>query len=121
MFFLTLDIAEAEAPKYEPVYPVDLPEYKHYAYDVIRDTWGEEQWESFNTIVEKESSWVSTAQNPHSTAFGYMQFLNMTWSGVGCEKTIDPDTQIDCGVRYIQNRYSTPDDALSFHVEHNWY
>ena len=141
--FLTLSIAEAKAPstqltteitdlnkstnsvlvaKTVPPSPLDtLPEYKHYAYRQIESKWGASEWVAFDNIVRKESNWVATAQNPTSTAFGTMQFLNSTWALVGCTRTVDQDKQIDCGIKYIEVVYGTPSKAIQFHRQNNWY
>jgi len=141
--FLTLSIAEAKAPstqltteitdlnkstnsvlvaKTVPPSPLDtLPEYKHYAYRQIESKWGASEWVAFDNIVRKESNWVATAQNPTSTAFGTMQFLNSTWALVGCTRTVDQDKQIDCGIKYIEQRYGTPSKAIQFHLLNNYY
>ena len=117
--FFSADVLESS--EYKPNYPKGLPEYKQYAYDVVVYTWGSQQWEYFDKIVEKESSWIKTAQNPYSTAYGLMQFLDSTWEGVDCEKTSIAKEQIKCGVKYIENRYDTPQEAVIFHEKNNWY
>lgn len=75
------------------------------------------------THVPRDCDWTKRnhAQNPDSTAYGIGQFLNSTWETVGCEKTSNPKRQIDCMVDYIDQRYDGPDDAVSFHIENNWY
>jgi len=83
--------------------------------------WGDDQWGALETLVEKESSWNPTAQNPTSTAFGLFQFLDSTWAGVGASKTSDPAAQTQAGLQYIKNRYGSPQAALNFHLQNNWY
>lgn len=68
-----------------------------------------------------ESGWVSSAQNPTSTAFGIGQFLNSTWSTVGMQKTSDPRLQVLAMAKYIRQRYGSPSNALAFHNRKNWY
>lgn len=94
---------------------------KLYAQSLVIKQWGFKEWESFDTLVHKESSWNHKAQNQKSTATGLMQFLNATWDDVGCERTFDPKVQLDCGVEYIAQRYGTPSKALSFHLRNGWY
>ena len=72
-------------------------------------------------IISHESSFRPTAQNPTSTAYGMFQFLNTTWATVGCVKTSDAYQQSVCGLRYIQRRYHTPEQAWAFWQAHNWY
>jgi membrane-bound lytic murein transglycosylase MltF len=119
---LTLNIASAEAPNItEEITLPDVPDYKQYALMRVVEEWSLDEWEAFNKIVQKESSWNNTAQNPNSTAYGTMQFLDSTWETVGCEKTIDQNKQIDCGIKYIKQRYGSPQKAYKFHLLHNWY
>jgi hypothetical protein len=94
---------------------------KDSAYWKIVRKWGEAEWEAFNLVILKESNWNPKAQNPKSSAYGLGQFLNSTWQGVGCEKTDDPYVQIDCTIKYIEQRYGTPRKALDFHLKNNWY
>ena len=119
---LTLESAQAEAPA--PIDEMELPqvpEYKEYALRRVVEEWSLDEWESFNKLVQKESSWNNEAQNPVSTAFGTMQFLDSTWKTVGCVKTIDQNKQIDCGIKYIKARYGSPQKALQFHLQNNHY
>lgn len=119
---LTLESARAEAPSpIDEISLPDVPEYKQYALKRVVEEWSLDEWEAFNTLVQKESSWNNTAQNPNSTAFGTMQFLNSTWATVGCAKTIDQNKQIDCGIKYIKQRYGSPQKTLNFHLQNNHY
>jgi len=72
-----------------------------YEYKCVSRLWG------------KESAWDYLADNPHSSAFGIPQILNMT--------TENPWAQINLGLKYIKHRYQTPCKALSFHNKHGWY
>lgn len=83
--------------------------------------WTGSQWNAFNQLVMKESGWNNNAQNPTSTAFGIGQFLNSTWGSYGIPKTSDPKQQITAMIRYIKARYGNPQNALNFHLQHNWY
>lgn len=80
-----------------------------------------DEWYYFDKIITKESHWKSDAQNPHSTAYGLAQFLNSTWKSVGCVKTSDPYTQIDCAILYIDQRYGSAEKAWQFHTINNFY
>ena len=66
-----------------------------------------------NDLWFKESRWNHLARNPKSSAFGIPQLLNLT--------TKNPYTQIDKGLAYIKSRYSTPCNALAFHVRKGYY
>lgn len=97
------------------------PTVKEYAEQMVLKTFGEGQWGHFDAIIKKESRWISTAQNPRSSAYGLGQFLNSTWATVGCKKTTDPYKQIDCTVKYVKKNYKTPALALKYHLVHNYY
>ena len=75
--------------------------------------WTGGQWDALRTLWSNESGWNNNAQNPTSTAYGIAQFLNSTWASVGAVKTSDPVQQIAAGLRYIQQSYGTPANALS--------
>lgn len=72
------------------------------------------EWKALFALWDKESRWDYTADNPHSTAYGIPQLLNMD------EKT-PMARQIELGLKYIQTRYGTPTRALAFHNRHGWY
>jgi hypothetical protein len=61
------------------------------------------------------------SQNPNSTAYGLMQFLDTTWKGTGIQKTSDPVQQLIAGKKYIEDRYGTVDDAKAFRQKNGWY
>lgn len=80
-----------------------------------------EQWAAVDWIINKESSWNPTAQNPTSTAYGLFQFLDTTWSTVGATKTDNPKLQAEAGAAYIKQRYGDPLGAKRFWEANNWY
>ena len=104
----------------EPIPPVILSP-KEYAEKIITDRWGYFEWLDFRELIQRESKWIPTAQNPKSTAYGLGQFLNSTWKSVGCVKTSDPVIQLDCTADYVAQRYGSPSKALKFHKTNNWY
>lgn len=84
--------------------------------------WGRgSQWNDLVKLVNSESGFRNTAQNPHSTAFGMFQFLDSTWKGYTYPKTADAHKQSVDGMEYIKGRYGSPSKAWSFHKSHNWY
>ena len=83
--------------------------------------WTGEQWAALDWIVQHESSWNPTAQNPTSTAYGLFQFLDSTWATVGASKTSDPSAQIQAGLAYIAQRYGNPLNAQAFWQANGWY
>jgi len=82
--------------------------------------WGTE-WNSIVLIINGESKWCETAQNPWTSAFGLGQFLNSTWAGVGISKTTDPLLQAEAMMVYISGRYGTPSRAWAWKSVHGWY
>lgn len=95
-------------------------------------------------IIQFESSYKWTAQNPRSTAYGLFQFLNTTWAGTGVPKSralanAKYNGKSDfvaagvgrvqywkywmcvAGLRYIKNRYKTPAKARAFQKKNGWY
>lgn len=90
----------------------------------VADTYGwgaGPEWDSLAWLIQHESSWNATAQNPTSTAYGLFQFLNSTWAGTGIPKTSDPRLQAIAGLRYISSRYHDPIGARAFWEGHRWY
>lgn len=78
--------------------------------------WTGQQWLDLVTLGNKESGWNPNALNPSSGACGIPQALP-------CSKLPDHSVtgQITWMLDYIQQRYSTPSNALAFHYAHNWY
>ena len=102
-----------------------------YAKETASLQWGRGQFQYFDKIISKESmGWtVTTAHYPtgytttgvKSSAYGLGGFLDATWEGVGCVKTDNPYTQVECTAQYITDRYGTPELAWEFHRKNNWY
>jgi hypothetical protein len=115
--------SKAEAPLLEISVPLELQSnpIKKFAYNQVRLRWDESHWESFDLLIQAESSWRPTAQNPKSTAFGLGQFLNSTWGIVGYTKSEDPEIQIMATIEYVSKRYGDPKDAWKFHLKNRWY
>jgi len=98
--------------------------YQEYGKYLIAEKWGQSQWDSFNKIILRESSWTHTvAHYPtgytvdgiKSSAHGLGGFLDKTWGSVDCVKTDDGFKQVECTIRYIEQRYGTPDEAMAYH------
>lgn len=115
-YFLTFDVTIAEPAPVEIPLGVEMS-YQEYASTLVPS----DQREAFFELIRRESGWNPTAQNPHSTAYGIGQFLDSTWATVGCEKTSNAKTQLDCMAEYIEQRFETPAKALLFHDKNNWY
>lgn len=72
------------------------------------------EWKALFTLWNKESRWDYTANNPHSSAYGIPQMLNMP-------EDTPMIKQIDLGLKYIKHRYGSPSKALAFHNHNGWY
>ena len=117
MFIRTQTVIVEKCNK--PIVFVSLSEMKKMAKQIARGkvlaTYkSNHEWKSLFTLWNRESRWDYTADNPHSTAYGIPQLLNMD------EKT-PMVRQIELGLTYIQHRYGTPTKALAFHNRHGWY
>lgn len=79
------------------------------------------EWDALVWIIDHESGWRNTAQNPTSSAYGLFQFLDPTWADYGGHKTSDPTIQAQLGLKYIKARYGDPIKAKAFWQSHHWY
>ena len=70
---------------------------KLYAHNELRDY---KQFDCYNRLIHKESSWNYKARNHSHYGLGQMR---STWYG-----TLSPRKQIKVHLRYIEHRYSTP-------------
>ena len=84
--------------------------------------WGADQFACYNNIIIRESNWIVTADNPHSSAYGIPQALpGKKMASFGADWRTNPVTQIKWGLGYIASRYGSPCSAWSHSVNHNWY
>jgi len=88
---------------------------KHYGWNTGA------QWADLVALVNSESHFNNSAQNPTSTAYGMFQFLDATWKNYGFKKTSDPHQQAVAGLTYIKSRYGDPAKAWSYHKKHGSY
>lgn len=79
------------------------------------------EMEALTWVINHESGFNPTAQNPHSTAYGIFQFLDSTWGDVGGHKTSDARLQAIYGMRYIAARYGDPIGAMKHWQALGWY
>jgi hypothetical protein len=85
-------------------------------------SWGEDQFSCYNSIIMRESKWIVSADNPHSSAFGIPQALpGKKMAAFGADWRTNPATQIRWGLDYVHDRYGTPCGAWSFKRGHGWY
>lgn len=79
------------------------------------------QWQDLVNVINAESGFNNTAQNPTSTAYGMFQFLDSTWATVGARKTSNPLAQAVAGMKYIKSRYGSPSAAWAHEQQFHWY
>lgn len=65
-------------------------------------------------LIDRESDWNHKAANPHSTAFGLFQQLNLN-------PAASKQKQIRLGLTYVEHRYGTACAALKHHDLKGWY
>lgn len=118
---LMLNVAQADAPIGEvKIYPKGLPEQKHFAYDIVKETWGEYQWEFFDDLINRESGWRSDVKNPNSSAFGLCQTM-LSLHDVDKDFKTNSTKQIIWCVEYVEERYETPKKAIIFWNKNGWF
>lgn len=73
--------------------------------------------------MARESSFNPQAANPKSTAKGLFQFLDGTRKDYGGSSVNwnDPLQQTVAGIKYVVDRYGTPEKALEFWDKNKWY
>lgn len=72
-------------------------------------------------LWDRESGWYQKSGNPKE-AFGIPQSVpGNKMASAGADWQTNPETQIDWGTDYIDDRYGTPCEALKHHDDHNWY
>lgn len=109
--------ADAQAPVMTQQQRIKQLEPKRYAaYAMKKDyKWDTQQHKCLVQLWHKESGWNPKAKNPHSTAFGIPQFLDSTWVNYKYPvRPLDPQVQINAGLRYIYKRYLNPCNAWGF-------
>lgn len=84
--------------------------YQDYALSKVQDY---REFKCLLILWTKESHWNPKADNPHSSAFGIPQLLNL--------KETNPYKQIDRGLKYIVHRYNGMCDALNHHKRKGYY
>lgn len=84
--------------------------------------WGDTQFQCYDNIIMRESRWIHTADNPHSSAYGIPQALpGSKMASAGADWRTNPATQIKWGLGYVKSRFGTPCAAWSFKKAHGWY
>ncbi|MFI1353995.1 transglycosylase SLT domain-containing protein [Streptomyces sp. NPDC020898] len=81
-----------------------------------------DQFQCFSDIVDHESDWDYTADNPTSDAYGLMQALpGSKMSSAGADWMTNPATQIKWGLSYMNDRYGSPCESWDFWQANNYY
>jgi hypothetical protein len=92
---------------------------KLYAFAILND---KKQFKCLEELWEKESNWRHNVKNPNSSAYGIPQALpGKRMAEIGHDWKTNPITQVKWGLRYIENRYKTPCNALADHKRKGWY
>ncbi|WP_198671414.1 aggregation-promoting factor C-terminal-like domain-containing protein [Desertihabitans aurantiacus] len=121
---LTADLERARREAERAGYDPDLTDPRQIARQLAasRHGWDGEQWGCIDALITQESSWDPLAVNPGSGAYGLVQALPAEkLATAGDDWRTNPATQLRWGFDYIEQRYSTPCRAWSFHRAHNWY
>ncbi|MFE0425023.1 transglycosylase SLT domain-containing protein [Streptomyces sp. NPDC058953] len=80
------------------------------------------QFQCFSQIVTKESGWDVQASNPSSGAYGLVQALPATkMATAGSDWKTNPETQIEWGLNYMEERYGSPCAAWTKWQTQGWY
>ena len=125
VFAITLLISQpvnAEAPiEQQEVIIINIPlTPKQYAKQRVTEEWGIEQWQYFDDLIQRESSWNYKASNPTSSARGLPQAMT-SLHDLPEDYLTNPESQIDWGIQYIKSRHGTPYQSIVFHNLHNYY
>lgn len=84
--------------------------------------WGDAQFQCYDDIIMRESRWITTADNPTSSAYGIPQALpGRKMASAGADWRTNPATQIKWGLGYVKSRFGTPCSAWAFKRSHGWY
>ncbi|MFF3558365.1 aggregation-promoting factor C-terminal-like domain-containing protein [Streptomyces tsukubensis] len=110
--------APAAAPASVPA-AVEAASAKAVAQKMIGD---DAQFQCFSQIVAKESNWDVQASNPSSGAYGLVQALPANkMATAGSDWKTNPETQIEWGLNYMQERYGSPCAAWAKWQTQGWY
>lgn len=83
---------------------------------------GTSNWTSLDNLWTRESGWDNKAQNPSSGAYGIAQALPPTkYPAAGRPPVSSASVQIAWGLKYIKQRYGTPDNAWAHEEANGWY
>jgi len=84
--------------------------------------WGQRQFRYLNLLWSRESSWNVYALNPGSGAYGIPQAVpGSKMASAGPNWQSNARTQILWGLRYIKQRYGSPEGAWDHELSTGWY
>ncbi len=84
--------------------------------------WGARQMPFLVKLWNRESGWNPRALNRSSGAYGIPQSLPASkMATAGADWRTNATTQIRWGLRYIKNRYGSPERAWAHEGRYNWY
>jgi len=99
---------------------IEFNSLEDYGYYLVVNKWGENHWQAFWEILQRESGWNVTAKNPTSSAYGLCQTM-LSLHEVRENFMHDGQEQLRWCVDYIDERYGTPLEALAFWDRNNWF
>lgn len=84
--------------------------------------WTGQQWTDLVWIWNHESSWMWSAENASSGAYGIPQALPASkMAAFGADWRNDAAIQISWGLNYISERYGSPSKARAWWNKYHWY
>ncbi|PYI69841.1 hypothetical protein CVV68_01685 [Arthrobacter livingstonensis] len=84
--------------------------------------WGADQMSCLSQLWTRESSWLTSAENASSGAYGVAQSLPAEkMASAGADYRTNYKTQIRWGLSYIDGRYGTPCGAWAHSEAVGWY
>jgi hypothetical protein len=90
---------------------------KDYARLQVVKIWNQENWEAFETIIQKESGWQVGRRNGSGCAgLGQACPASKLGNSLG-----DPKGEVDWFIKYCQRRYGNPQKALAFWNSNKWW
>ncbi len=121
------DQVKAEADAVHPVTPpavVDDPAaaQAYAAGQLAGFGWGADQMSCLTQLWQRESEWLTSAENVSSGAYGIAQSLPASkMESTGGDWATNYQTQIRWGMGYIQGRYGSPCGAWGHSNAVGWY
>lgn len=102
----------------------NISEYQSYAYDLVINqyNWTEADFNALVKLWERESGWNPNSHNSSSGAHGIPQALPASkMASEGADYYTNGYTQIRWGLKYIQQRYGSPNKAWNHFQQKGWY